>query len=65
MYQRYVALRDQKGFTDYQVAQKTGIAKSVFSEWKSGRSSPKMDKLYLIAQLFEVPLEYFVEKEDE
>lgn len=60
MYEKYAALRDKAEYTDYRVAQETGIPKSVFSEWKSGRSSPKIDKLYVIAKLFGVDLEYFV-----
>lgn len=61
MYDKYVTLRDKAGYTDYRVAQETGIPKSVFSEWKKGRSMPKIDKLYLIAKLFNVDLEYFVQ----
>ena len=64
MYAKYVKLRDKAGYTDYQVSKETGIPKSVFSEWKSGRSAPKIDKLYEIAKLFDVPLEYFANKED-
>ena len=64
MYDKYVTLRDKAGYTDYRVAQETGISKSVFSEWKSGRSVPKIDKLYLIAKLFNVDLEYFVSNGD-
>ena len=60
MYEKYVALRDKKGVTDYAVSQATGIAQSTFSDWKSGRSKPKLEKLILIARFFEVPIEYFV-----
>lgn len=61
MYQKYVALRDKKGVTDYRVALETKIPKSTFSEWKSGRSKPKTDKLKLLADYFGVPIEYFLE----
>lgn len=62
MYEKYVELRDAKGVTDYQVSQATGIAQSTFSDWKSGRSKPKLEKLLLIAKYFEVRIEYFVEE---
>lgn len=42
MYERYVELRNQKGVSDYRVAKDTGIPKSTFSDWKSGRSKPKI-----------------------
>lgn len=61
MYEKYVSIRDEKGVTDYEVAKQTGISQSTFSDWKSGRSKPKLEKLLLIARYFEVPIEYFVE----
>ena len=54
MYKRYVELRDKKGVTDYKVSLETGIPKSTFSEWKSGRSNPKIEKLKKIADYFGV-----------
>lgn len=61
MYKRYAELRDKKGVTDYKVSKETGISKSSFSEWKSGRSKPKADKLKKIADYFGVAIEYFLE----
>ena len=61
MYERYVELRDRKGLTDAAVAQASGITPSTFSDWKSGRSKPKTEKLMKIATVLEVPLEAFFE----
>ena len=61
MYEKYVSLRDERGLTDYQVSKETGIPQSTFSDWKSGRSKPKTEKLIKIARLFGVQMEYFVE----
>lgn len=63
MYKKYVALRDEKGVTDYRVAMETGVTKSTFADWKSGRSVPKLDKLLAIAKYFGVPVEYFADEE--
>lgn len=63
MYTKYVELRDNKGITDYRVSIETGIPKSTFSDWKSGRSKPKVDKLILLAQYFGVSLDTFFAKE--
>lgn len=60
MYEKYISLRDSKGVTDYEVSKQTGIPQSTFSDWKSGRSKPKLEKLLLIAKYFEVPIEFFV-----
>lgn len=61
MYEKYETLRDKKGITDYRVAADTGITKSTFTDWKSGRSKPKVDKLKILADYFGVPIEYFLE----
>lgn len=64
MYQKYATLRDKRGITDYRVAVETGIAKSTLSEWKRGRSTPKADKIKLLADYFNVPMEYFYSDEE-
>ena len=64
MYEIYCKLRDEKGCKDADVAKATGITKSTFSDWKSGRSNPKLDKLLILAKYFDVPVEYFAETED-
>lgn len=61
MYEKYAALRDKKNITDYKVSLDTGITKSTFSDWKSGRSKPKVDKLKILAEYFGVSIEYFLE----
>ena len=50
-----------KHVTDYRVSVDTGITKSTFTDWKSGRSKPKMDKLSILADYFGVSIEYFLE----
>lgn len=59
MYERYVELRNQKGVSDYRVAKDTGIPKSTFSDWKSGRSKPKIAKLKILAGYFDVAVDEF------
>lgn len=61
MYEKYAKLRDEKGVTDYRVSEDTKITKSTFSDWKSGRSNPKIDKLKILADYFGVSIEYFLE----
>ena len=63
MYDKYTALRDKKGVTDYRVSEETGITKSTFTDWKTGRSKPKFDKLMALSKYFEVPVEYFAEED--
>ena len=61
MYERYCKLRDSKGLNDSEVAKYGGFPKSTFSDWKSGKSMPKTDKLIKIANYFGVEVSYFIE----
>ena len=49
--------------TVYKVSKATGIAQSTFSDWKSGRSPPKADKLKNIAEFFGVSVSYLLDDE--
>ena len=60
MYDIYCRLRDDKQLKDSDVAKATGITKSTFSDWKTGRSKPKQDKLQKIADFFGVTLDYLM-----
>lgn len=57
-YERYCMARDSKGLKDANVASGTEIGKSTFSDWKSGRSVPKSDKLHKIAEFLDVSFEW-------
>lgn len=56
MYENYCKIRDEKGLKDADVATLAGIGKSTFSDWKSGRSQPKIEKLEKIAAALGVSL---------
>lgn len=60
MYAKYVKLRDAKGVNDANVSDATGIPRSTFTDWKQGRSNPKIDKLLKIAEYFGVSIEELV-----
>lgn len=60
MYERFAELLTKYGVTAYRVSKETGISRTTFSEWKSGRSTPKMDKLQKIADYFGVSFAYLM-----
>lgn len=47
--------------TLYKVAGELGFSRSLFADWKSGKSMPKTDKLIKIANYFGVDVGYFIE----
>lgn len=64
MYKKFEKLLEKTHKTTYRVSKETGIAQNVFSNWKSGRSVPKTDKLKILADYFGVSIEYFLEQEE-
>ena len=59
MYAKFAELLIKRNKTAYRVAKDTGIAQSVLSDWKNGRSKPKFDKLLILSEYFGVPVDYF------
>ena len=62
MYKKFVELLQKNHTTAYQVSKATGISQSTLSDWKTGRATPKADKLCKIAEYFDVTIDYFVKK---
>lgn len=62
MYTKYAELRDKACVKDAEVAAATNIPKSTFTDWKSGRSKPKLEKLLKIAKFFNVSVEELIEQ---
>lgn len=62
MYERFQSLLEKNNVTAYQVSKATRIAQSTLSDWKTGRSIPKADKLKTIAEHFGVTIDYFLKE---
>lgn len=60
MYEKFAQLLKDNNVSAYKVSKETGIATSTLSDWKNGRSTPKVDKLQKIAEYFNVSTDYFV-----
>lgn len=63
MYEIFEILLAERGVTAYQVAKATGISTGSLSDWKNGRSSPKVEKLQKIATYFGVSVDYLLGNE--
>lgn len=60
-YKKFRELLSKNNITSYKVAKDTGLYSTLFSDWKSGKSCPKADKIKVIADYFGVPITYFLE----
>lgn len=59
-YSIYERIRNEKGFSNADVSRGTGIGQSTFTDWKKGRSEPKMEKLGKIAQFLDVSVAFLM-----
>lgn len=60
MYEIFIQLLQEYGVTPYKISKETGISQTTLSNWKSGRSVPKVESMQKIADFFGVTLEYLL-----
>lgn len=65
MYAIFDKILKEKGLTAYAVSKGTGIPGSTFSDWKSGKSSPKVDKLVKISNFLDIELSTLIDMKEE
>ena len=65
MYEIFTKILEEKGLKVADVVKGTGIRHGVFTDWKMGRYTPKVDKLEIIADFLGVSLDYLLGKEKE
>ena len=56
MYEIFAKLMADRGLTSYRVAMDTGVSQATLSDWKRGRSTPKLPKLQKLADYFGVSI---------
>ena len=64
MYERFAKLCENANVTPYRVAKDCGFSNVTLSDWKKGKSRPKLDKMKKIAEYFGVSVDYFSEDRD-
>ena len=57
-------LRKQKGFSQEELANRLNVSRQTISKWEVGESTPDMEKLVAISDLFEVSLDELVKGEE-
>lgn len=50
-------LRKSAGITQQMLATKLGIKRSTIAMWETGKSKPRTDDLYMLAEVFNVTVE--------
>ena len=60
---RLVALRKERGFSQEELADRLGISRQAVSKWEQALSSPDLDNLVRLAQLYGLTLDELVRVE--
>ena len=63
--EKLVMLRKQHNLSQEQVAEKLGVARQTISKWELGETTPEMDKLILISEIYNITLDELVKEENE
>jgi transcriptional regulator with XRE-family HTH domain len=63
MYNKFVKLLQEKDISSYVVSKETGVSNSTLSDWKNGKSVPKLKALMDIANYFNVSVNYFLDED--
>ena len=56
-------LRKKEGFSQEELAEKVNVSRQSVSKWESGQSTPEMDKLILLSNIFNISIDELVGKE--
>lgn len=60
MFEIFEKIMKEKGLRYADVARGAGVHYSIITDWKSGRTTPKIDKLQKIADFFGVSVNYLM-----
>lgn len=62
---RLKELREEKGYSQEQLARKLGVRQSTVGMWENGRNKPKNEKLERLANIFDVSTDYLLGRNDQ
>lgn len=60
MADRIQSLRKAKGFSQEELADKIGVSRQAVSKWESEQSTPDIEKIIAMSDLFEVTTDYIL-----
>lgn len=62
-YEAFEKLCKERGITPYRVAKETGVTTATLSSWKTGKYTPKSEKLQKLADYFGVNVDAFSDRD--
>ena len=61
--ERIYELRRKSGLSQEQLAEKIGVSRQTVSKWESGTSTPELEKLMALSEIFQVSLDELVREQ--
>lgn len=62
---KIIHLRKKEGWSQEQLAEKVGVSRQSISKWEGAQSIPDMNKLLILAEIFDVSTDYLLKDEIE
>lgn len=59
-HEQLITLRKQKGLSQEQLGERLGVTRQTISKWELGITTPEMDKLILLSDLFQISIDELV-----
>lgn len=63
-HERFLELIEARGVTAYKLSKETGLSQALISQWKNGKQIPTADKLLIVAEYFNVSMDYLMGRTD-
>jgi transcriptional regulator with XRE-family HTH domain len=63
--EKLVKLRKEKGLSQEALAEKLNTTRQAISKWENGQGFPETEKLLMIANIFEVSIDYLLKESAE
>lgn len=63
--EKLVYLRKQKGLTQMELAERLNVSRQAISRWEVGAAIPSTDNLKFLGDIYDVPVDYFLNDEIE
>lgn len=61
--EKLIKLRKEAGFSQEELGNKLNVARQTVSKWELGETTPEMDKLIKISEIFNVTLDELIKEE--
>ena len=62
--EKLLSLRKEKGYSQEILADKLNVSRQTISKWESGITTPELEKIILLSEIFNISIDELVGKEE-